>query len=939
MQALWERAKQVFAEAIELDPAERREYIDSACGSNAELKSEVERLLANDETRDDILQSEPATVDAPSPVFARGEVLAGRFEIVRLLGRGGMGEVYEALDRQLNHFVALKTVLPELLHSPRIRDRFKREILIARRVSHRNICRIYDLAADQADHRHAMLFSMELLEGETLAGHLQRKGRLATEEALPLVRQMAAGLAALHEEKIVHRDFKPGNVMLVRDNSGETQVKITDFGLARPTAPPSSTPTASSESYGFIGTPPYMAPEQLAGERAEAPADIYALGLVMYEMVTGKRPYLARTIGENLAQKQAPPASPSDHVNDLDPLWSTTILHCLQPRPEDRPATVDQVVDALEGKAPLPVPGKDDDHSWWKWVVERREVVALLVFVSVMAVLVALFPDFFRSAIDEITGGGAQPARQHVAVLPLTVSGTDPELRAFADGLMEEITRRLSQFEGLNEELLVAPPSLVREEEINTPLEAQRRLGVNYAVAGSLQSQGDRLRLTLTLTDNEQRRQVDTALSEGVLSDTLALQDAAVADLANMMNLQVLPAHAQELGEISPLAPGVHEFYTRARGYLQRNDQVDQIDNAIELLNRAVDRDSEYALAYAGLGEAYWYKYERTEERAWVENALVNCKRAVELDAREPQVHVTNGRVQNGTGEYEEAIESFQTALRFNPRSGEAYEGLARSYEGLKRPAEAEAAFQRMINLRRGDWRAYKQLGNFYFTRGEHEKAAAQYQRVVELSPDSALGYANLGSSYYYLNRFDEARKAWERSVELEVRATAVSNLASLLLMQGDYREAARRYEQATKLQPNYFRCWGNLAAAYHLSGDDRAAATYARAFELAEEALRVNPRRTGLYSYLAHFARGAGHEEEAKAWLAKAVASPTKDIGELVRNAATYESLGLRDDALEGLRRAVAAGATFENIERRPAFGSLLRDPRYRKLKTAAQQ
>jgi serine/threonine protein kinase/predicted ATPase len=305
----------------------------------------------------------PAT--SATSVFRPHDVVASRFRIVRYLAQGGMGELYEAEDLELRERIALKTILAHIAANDRSIAMFKREVHLARQVTHPNVCRIYDIFRHQSAPARAggvgddvVFLAMELLHGETLAEKLQRDGRLSIAAVLPLVGQMAAGLSAAHRVGVVHRDFKSHNVMLVTPAGADEGMRavITDFGLARRHAQDDGSvlSLSLSEANTVSGTPAYMAPEQVEGGPVTPAADIYALGVVLYEMVTGALPFMGDTpISIMIKRLREPPPNPRIHVPDLDAAWEAAILRCLERRPEDRFASVVDVADALRG-APQP---------------------------------------------------------------------------------------------------------------------------------------------------------------------------------------------------------------------------------------------------------------------------------------------------------------------------------------------------------------------------------------------------------------------------------------------------------------------------------------------------------------------------------------------------------------------------------------------------------
>lgn len=358
MASAWQRVKTVFQDVVELAPHERAAFLDRACAGEPSLLAQVQRLLSqhSDSAGGAILSSDVPR--SPEPSLEAGTVVGRRFRILRLAGHGGMGEVYEAADEELGGRVALKIIRPAIAMDAAFMGRFRREVQLARRVTHPNISRIFDSGRDQTSPEHPLTyFTMEYVDGVTLASHLLNHGPMPVTEALPLVRQMAAGLSALHQQGVVHRDFKPGNVMLSSGPDG-TRAVITDFGLAHATTDDAQTITVAG---ALVGTPDYMAPEQLMGKPATPRSDVYALGLVIYEMVTGQKPYQ----GEGLKRLTAAPVPPRRLAPHLSKTWDAAILACLDRDPENRPASPSAVMEALSANTPLRLPGT---RRRWRWL-------------------------------------------------------------------------------------------------------------------------------------------------------------------------------------------------------------------------------------------------------------------------------------------------------------------------------------------------------------------------------------------------------------------------------------------------------------------------------------------------------------------------------------------------------------------------------------------
>ncbi len=300
---------------------------------------------------------------AHEPSFAAGDLLANRFRILHLISKGGMGEVYEAEDLELHERIAIKTILPDIANNPAAIEQFKREIQLARKVTHLNVCRIFDLVYDPRPSCPIAFLTMELLNGAPLSTYIARRGTLTLEETLSLARQMAEGLNTAHRAGVIHQDFKSGNVMIVPGGVGEKdRAVITDFGLAH------NLRQAGSVTGKIVGTPAYMAPEQIEGRPASPGTDVYALGVVLYECVTGHLPYTAQT-REELQQKKLhdAPVFPTKYIPDLPIQWERTILRCLSKKPEERFSSAPAVVQSLE-----------PPRSHWRLWVTASVVLILL---------------------------------------------------------------------------------------------------------------------------------------------------------------------------------------------------------------------------------------------------------------------------------------------------------------------------------------------------------------------------------------------------------------------------------------------------------------------------------------------------------------------------------------------------------------------------------
>ena len=364
----WGRIKNLFEAALKRDPKERFGFVSTACRGDLSLRDEVLHLISLDEESTSSLH-EPyfdvrkAFLDLRSErrAIALGEVLAGRFLLVRLIGEGGMGEVYKAFDPELQEHVALKAIRAEIASDPKSIARLKREFQMARRVTHANVCRIYDLDRHTwPNGRPCVFLTMELIEGETLAQRLRRAGKMPVEDALPIVVQMVQALTAAHRQGVVHRDFKPSNVMLDDSSGPSLRAVVTDFGLARQARQSEDDGLSSlTEAGKLFGTPAYMAPEQLRGKEATPATDVYALGLVVFEMITGVRPFQGDSALDTAMRRlEGPVPSPRASTPDLEPAWETALARCLEPDPYKRYETPTQFLEGLLDKEPSQEPSR-----------------------------------------------------------------------------------------------------------------------------------------------------------------------------------------------------------------------------------------------------------------------------------------------------------------------------------------------------------------------------------------------------------------------------------------------------------------------------------------------------------------------------------------------------------------------------------------------------
>jgi serine/threonine protein kinase/Tfp pilus assembly protein PilF len=855
------------------------------------------------------------------------------YKIIEELGRGGMGVVYKAEDTKLKRHVAIKFLPHHISSSSEEKDRFAIEAQAAAALSHPNIAHIY--AIEEADGE--IFIVMEYIEGQELKD-LVGNGRdrsLPIDDVINYVIQIAEGLQAAHKKGIVHRDIKSSNVMVTETG----QIKIMDFGLAKMQGMSQLTKAGST-----VGTTAYMSPEQVRGEEVDPRTDIWSLGVVLYEMLTGQFPFKGAYEQAVLYAILNEEPDKLNQENDQVPLPLESIIEkALAKNPDDRYKDAGELLNDLNllrhttkksGKI-LPEAfsfADKTDQTKQLPVVKKsywRYALFLLAVIIAGIALYRLIPEFLSDGIEP-----ALPKEKHIVVLPLNVIGEEKESRVLADGLVETVTSKLSQLEQFQGTLWVVPTSEMRNSNLKSPSEARQAFGINLAVTGSIQKFDTRFRLILNLIDPVKKRQVNSKIIDEPLSNISFIQDEAVVKVAEMLNVEMNEQIQKVISAGGTTIPGANEFYLQGRGYLQRYDKVDNVRAAIELFERAVKEDPNFASAYAGLGEASLRMYNQSKDVSWIEKAESNCQKAVEINRDLVPVHLTLGLLYIETGKYEVAHQKFQEAMELDPANVEAYLGQATAFSEQGKLDEAESIYKKVIAMKPDYWAGYNHLGIFYYLHGRYHDAAIQFEQVVKLTPLNAGAYRNLGAMYFYLDQRADAIIMFKRALEIEPDYSIYSNLATLYFYEALYKESASMYEKALELQDTDYEVWGYLASAYRYGGDEKAkmVEAFEKAKSLAEKQLKINPSDQFVLSSIAGFYEGLGEPDSALILLKKIEALKPKEVEIMFRLGDIYEQLGNRDKALYWVEKSVQNGYPLKELERMPGLEELRSDERYHK-------
>jgi eukaryotic-like serine/threonine-protein kinase len=864
-----------------------------------------------------------ATSSTQSQDSLSGRVI-GRFRIAERLGKGGMGEVYRAEDTKLKRTVALKRLAPSLRADSLYRHRFLEEAERASRFVDAHVAAVYDVLEEQGE----IFLILEYVEGQNLRQRLRQA--LSLDEFFKIAMQCAEALVSAHGDGIVHCDIKPENIMLT--SSGK--VKILDFGVAKH-LPRSDQSSTVDRAGTFAGTPAYMSPEVLLERVPDGRADIFSLGVVFYEVLTGQHPFLANSFVATTDRIRAEtPASIRIFNRAVSPELEALVNKAIAKDPAQRYASAQELLNALRrvhgdlsdtGLArvvPPRVESRPEKNRIWLWS-------AILAIALVLCAAL-----YWRARSSRRIDLASSSVPVQLAVLPFAPMADDPGSKAFCNGLTETLTAKLTQLTD-NYPLQVVPSTEIRAEGVNSVEQARKNFGVGLVLEGSLHSSGNQVRVAYTLVDAKTNRQLHAETVDADVSDAFGVEDRVVDGTLRMLGLAIKSDDRVVLAAHGTGDPTAYDQYLRGRGYLLDYHKHENIDSAISAFNRALTLDPRYAEAYAALGKAYWLGYQEEPGSKWVEKARSACDHAVAIAPKLAEGWTCLGIVYRATGEYEQAVTNFQKATVLDPTSDDAFRGLAEVYQKLNRPAEAEATFRKAISLRPQYWAGYSWLGAFYYDRGRYGDAANMFKEVITLAPDNFRGYSNLGGIYVAMGQYQNAISALEKSVSIRPTGDAYLNLGTAYFSQRNFESAASDYEQGLKLGENDWLSWGNFAdACYQLPGKrEQAMNAYGKAIELADANLKVNPRDGLAWAYRSTYLAMLDHKDEALTSLQKALSFSPQDPDVRLRAALVYNHFGDTGRTIEWLQKARAAGTSASLIRGTPDFDHLSGDPRVQEL------
>jgi len=775
-------AEELFGAALPLTREERISFLDRKCEGTPELRRAVEALLAAHDEMGSFLEeplfpsarmeepehatasfaAEDSGLDA-NGTFQIDKVIFNRFKILRFIARGGMGEVWEAWDGQLQERVALKTIRADMVRHPEAVERFRREVRQARAISHPNICRIHELFTyETASHAKGIFLCMEFLDGPTLSEYLRHNGPFEPDAAFNLVEQLIQGLNSAHSLGVVHRDLKSKNIMLVSAGPGTLRAVITDFGLALNVL----TPNGGLQEARGQGTPDYMAPEQKLTGDVTALADQYALGVVMCEMITGSRPVRAET---NTSGKAAAVKLPAKSI----PIrWANVIERTLATHPEDRFPRLDGILSDL----------KPPSHKRLYWAAG----------ITIACLALGTLGWKWRHH---------PPAATSLAVLPLHNASGDSRLDYVGSGFTEALTNDLAGMPGL--QVKAAGIAERYATQNNDPAESGKRLKVKSVVSGSFFLADGHVRIPIEIIDVSSGSQVWGQTYEGDISNLAGLQNDISTDVAYHLKVRLSPDLKARLKHQYTTNAVAYTAYLKGRYSLTLRTDADLLA-AVTEFQSAINADPNYAPAYAGLAESYnlVQHYRGGNQIPMMKNALKTADQALALDPTLGEAYASRASARVDLNyDWKGAESDYQRALELNPNDLNAHIQYAVALlVPLGRDAEAQAQLayvqavdpNSLLTTITRAWAA--QCG------GRMAESARLLEEQLKTTPNFEEAIETLAVDYLELKRPTDAIHLLRTAPVAPARDADRAIMLSIAYAQvGDRVDAAKWLKQASK--------------------------------------------------------------------------------------------------------------------------------------------
>ena len=860
-------------------------------------------------------------------VLRAGDELGDRYRIDAMLGQGGMGRVYKAYDNELDRLVALKVLQPELANDPHAMQRFKQELLLASRISHKNILRIHDFG--ELDN--VKFISMAFVDGPDLR-HLLRNGKFSLDRARNIAEQLCEALDAAHSEGIVHRDLKPQNILM---GPGD-HVYVSDFGLAKSLESSAAGMTRTGQ---FLGTPRYMAPEQVETGTVDKRTDLYALGLILFEMVTGEGAFKGDSTLQIMYRRVKEKAPDPKQINsEIPDYFARIILRCLERDPAHRYQDAREILADLRASSVTPASKSlsrtlsTAANLWW---IAAAAAILLIALFALPSVRHAILPS--RSPLataSSVPPPGVPPlsSGKFIAVLPLQVLGDARQLEYLAEGIQEALSAKLFQLKDVR----IASADAAAKANQHEPLpEIAGLLGANLLVHGMLQTSADKIQIVVNLENGADGKRLWSKEFDGVAADVFNLEDQIYNQLVAALDVSPTGDEMARAAARPTYNLGAYDLYLRGRDAL-RGHQSKDVTSALDYFSQAVTQDPSFALAYSGVADASLQMYGIKKDSFWTDKALAAAEQAKQLNAKLPEVHFALGSAYSATGKYREAVAELKQAVALAPTSDEAYRRLGNAYLQSGNASSAMQAFQKAIQLNPYFWDNQNEIGNAYFQQGDYAKALDAFREVTTLAPDIDAGYENIGNVYLREGQYRDCIPYYQKALQIEPYWTTYSNLGTAYFFLKKYSDSATAYGEAVALNPNDSEVAVNLADAYRWSGQqDKARQAYQQAISLAYKELQTNPQNASTMAQIALSYAKIGNAQQADSFVGRARAIDRNDVDYIYDQAEIDAILNRPDSALKALREAferhypvdyASGDQELENLQKNPKFAALVK-------------
>lgn len=833
----WQQIEKLFYAALERAPDERAAFLVETCAADDALRQEVESLLASHEggraSFEALTKEVAAELLTTNQAWTMKGRMLGRYQVLATLGAGGMGEVYRALDTRLDREVAIKILPPHLAATPDALLRFEREAKAVAALSHPNILAIHDFGADEGVHYAVM----ELLKGETLR-HCLSHGALPWRKAVGIGIEIAEGLAAAHAQGITHRDLKPENLFLTSDG----RTKILDFGLARfkPALAAGNITSAPTEPLvtdpGMVmGTLGYMSPEQVRGEEAEAPSDIFSFGCVLYEMVTGQRAFAQRNAAESMAAilRDEPPEL-ADTVQNIPAELERVIAHCLEKNPVVRFQSARDLAFALKSLSS----GSVATIALPKPTTAPRVRVFLPLAAVVLLLLFGLAWYLYSDSSKSVS----------LVVLPFT-DGKDSEY--ILDGITENIINSLSQLPQLS--VIARTTAFSYKERGLDPKKIGSELGVQAVATGKAVLQGDNLSVQAELMDAATGAQIWGQRYERKRTDILAVQSEIARAISEKLRLRLTGEQRQRLVESYTQDTEAYDLYLKGLHYWNKRTEED-VRKSIAYFNQAQAKDQNFALAFVGLANSYIWASNALPPKEAMPTAKAMAAKAIQLNDTLAEAHNALAAVNLlYDWDWPAAEREFKRAIALNPSYPTAYQWYAEYLTAIGQHEEAIAAIKRALELDSRSPTINRDVGFHYYCARQYDQAIEQCQSTLKLDPNFAQAHTLLGLAYAKKGMFAEAIARLQKAAELSSSSNNWARLGHAYALSGQHDKAQQILDKLTSPSNKEYVSPYYLSALYGGLGDkEQAFAALEKGYQERTGGLiylKVSPLLDGLHS------------------------------------------------------------------------------------------